>query len=68
MPEDPAFFVKQPCMHKVHGFACVLTILNPPPVSALVRPEAVHASALKAVFKLAGVAGRALRASGKVLI
>lgn len=31
----------------MHGFACYLTTFNPPPASALVRHEAVHASALK---------------------
>lgn len=35
-------------MHKVHGFACVLPTLDPPPAPALARPEAGHAPALKA--------------------
>lgn len=49
-------------MHKVHGFACVLPTLNPPPAPALAHPEAGHAPALKAPLKRAGGAGRALRA------
>lgn len=35
-------------MHKVHGFACVLPTLDPPPAPALARPEAGHASAFEA--------------------
>lgn len=44
-------------MHKVHGFACVLPILEAPPAPALARPEAGHAPALKAP-PLSGQAGR----------
>ncbi len=47
-------------MHTVHGFASVLLTLRPP--SALARSEAVDATALKAPFKRAGGAGKALRA------
>lgn len=42
------FLVKKPCMHKVHGFECVLPTLGPSPAPALARPEASHAPALKA--------------------
>nr|DAO36787.1 MAG TPA: hypothetical protein [Caudoviricetes sp.] len=42
------FSRKKPCIHKVHGFACkspyFLSHATPVPV----RPEAVHAPALKA--------------------
>lgn len=51
-------------MHKVHGFARVLTTLNPLPAPALARSEAVHALALKR----AGVAGRALRADAEIIL
>ena len=57
-------------MHK----ACVLPTLNPPPALALAlalalaRYETIHAPALKAPLKRAGVAGRALRAGSEMLL
>ena len=38
----------KPCMHKVHGFACVFTLPPTLPAPALAQPEATHAPALKA--------------------
>ncbi len=47
LPKIPPLSRKKPCMHKAHGFACVLPTRNPPPAPVLASPDAANAPALK---------------------
>lgn len=60
-PCKPRHFARiKPCIHKMHGFACVFPPLHSLPAPVAAWPEATFAPG---PLKRAGVAGRALRAS-----
>nr|WP_240905254.1 hypothetical protein [Rouxiella badensis] len=51
-------------MHKVHESACAITSPNYPKRPVLARPEALHATALKAAYKAGRRGGGSIARKG----